>query len=83
VAQRIQPLRRLLDSASLGLGVEISCLRRVAARPIRSPFAEDDRIIGLREREVRLGTARLGSALEHNPRRANIPLAEQHARARD
>lgn len=38
-----------------------------------SPGGENDGVISLREREARLCTARLGSALKHDPRRANIP----------
>src|SRR5260370_21109224 len=80
--QRIEPRFRLLDSAGFSLCIEIACLRRVAARPIGSPFGKNERVIGLRQREACLSVACLGGAFEHNSRRANIALPEQHARAR-
>src|SRR5690349_12681783 len=80
-AQGLEPLLRLLDSAGIRLRVEGLCLRRIAASPIGSPFGQNERIISLREREACLGTARLGGALEHDPRRADIALPKQHARA--
>src|SRR5262249_1190292 len=52
-----------------------------AERPIRAPSAQNERVIGLRQRETCLRIARLGGTLEDAPRRTDRALAKQHIRA--
>lgn len=82
-AQRFDPRRRLLDSSGFGPRIEIPGLCRVAVGPIRSEAGEDPRIIGFREHEDCLRIAHSGDVLQNDPRRSDVSLLEQQARACD
>jgi predicted RNase H-like HicB family nuclease len=77
LTQRVESILGLLNAAGMCFCIELARLRRVAARSVRPPGGENDGIICLCEHEACLCAARLGSALEHYPRRADISLAEQ------
>src|SRR5258708_15141771 len=81
--QRLEPRFRLLDSCGVGVRIEILRFDRIAARPVSSPFGKDQWIKGFCEREARLSATHLDGALQHNPRRADVALPEQPARARN
>ncbi len=80
--QRVGSILGLLNAAGMSFRVQLTRLRRVAARSVCVPCRKNEGIICLREHEARLRAARLDRALEHYPRRTDISLGEQGAGAR-
>src|SRR5207253_5522529 len=72
--QRVQSILRLLNSTGMSLGIVLPRLGRIAARSVCPPCGENDGIIGLREREACPCAARVHSARQHYPCRADISL---------